>query len=123
MELMQDSLPFSRRNDECFTSQDQTILNGQSLSVLPVWMEGMRDFLDILRPASNDEVSKSSHFWIADEGLLESLFVVWHYVGMMDSDIQWKVGAWLGTELREHVWYDHFLAWVVMDCEVISLQA
>ena len=24
---------------------------------------------------------------------------------------------------RESVWYDHFLAWAVMDCEVISLRA
>ena len=44
-------------------------------------------------------------------------------MGMMDSDIQWKVGAWLGTESRECVWYDHFLAWAVTDCEVISLEA
>ena len=22
---------------------------------------------------------------------------------------KWKVGAWLGTEPREHVWYDHFI--------------
>ena len=110
MQLMQDPLPFSRRNDECFTSQDQTILNGESLSVLPVWAEGMRNFIDVLRPASNDEVGKSSLFWIIDEGLLESFFVVWHYVGMLDSKIQLKVGAWPGTELREHVWYEHFLA-------------
>ena len=41
---------------ECFTLQDKTILNGESLSVLPVWAEGMRNFLDVLRPASNDEV-------------------------------------------------------------------
>ena len=61
MQLMQESLPFSRRDDKCFTSQDQTILNGESLSVLPVWAEGMRDFLDVLGPASNDEVSKSSN--------------------------------------------------------------
>ena len=40
--------------------------------MLPVWMEGMRDLLDNLGPASNDEVGKSSHFWIIDEGLLES---------------------------------------------------
>ena len=37
---------------------------------------------------------------ITDEGLLESFLVVWHYVSMMDSDIQWKVGAWLGTESK-----------------------
>ena len=92
-------------------------------SVLPVWAEGMRNFLDILRPASNDEVSKSSHFWITDEGLLEGFLAVWHCVGMMDSNIQWKVGAWPGTESRECVWYDHFLAWAVKDCEIISLQA
>ena len=72
MQLMQDSLPFGRRNDECFTLQDWTILSGEGLSVLPVWMEGMRNFLDVLRPASDDEAGKSSHFWIADEGLLES---------------------------------------------------
>ena len=118
---MQDTLPFGRRNDKCFTSQDQTVLYGHSLPVLPVQMEGMRGFLVVLRAASNDEVSKCSHFWIADEGLLESFFVVWHYVGMMDSNIQWKVGTWPGTELREHVWYDHFLAWAVMYCDVISL--
>ena len=102
-------------------SQDQTIINGQSLSVLPVWAEGTRNFLDVLRPASNNEVGESSHFWIIDKVLLESFFAVWHYVGMMDSNILWKVGAWLGTELREHVWYDHFLVWAVMDCEVIFL--
>ena len=90
--------------------------------MLPVWTEGMRDFLDVLRPASDDEVGESSHFWIVDGGLLESFLVGWCYVGMMDSDIQWKVGAWLGTESRECVWYDHFLAWAVTDCEVISLQ-
>ena len=121
MQLMQDPLPFSRRNDKCLILQDQTILDCESLSVLPVWAEGMRDFLDVLEPASNDEVGQSLHFWIIDEGLLESIFAVWHYAGMMDSKIQWKVWAWLGTELGEHVWYDHFLAWVVMDCEVISL--
>ena len=79
--------------------------------MLSVQMEGMGDLLDVLRPAS-DEVGKSSHFWIIDEGFLMG----WHYAGMMDSDIQWKVGPWLGTELRECVWYDHFLAWAVMDC-------
>ena len=62
---------------------------------------GERNVLDILRPASNDEVGKSSHFWIIDKGLLESFFVDWYYAGMMDSNIQWKVGAWLGTESRE----------------------
>ena len=91
--------------------------------MFPVWAEGTRDFLDVLGPASNDEVGKSSHFWITDEGFLESFLVVWHYEGMMDSDIQWKVGAWPGTELRDCVWYDHLLAWLVMDCEVVSLQA
>ena len=121
MLLMQDPLPFGRRNDECFTLQDQTILNGESLSVLPVWAKGTRNFLDVLRAASNDEVGKSSHFWITDEVLLESFFAVWCYVGMMDSNIQWKVRAWLGTESREHVWYYHFLAWAVTDCEVVSL--
>ena len=121
MQLMQDPLPFGRRNDECFISQDQAVLNGESLSVLPVLAEGTRNFLDVSRPASNDEVSESAHFWIIGEGLLESFFAVWHYAGMMDSNIQWKVGAWPGTESKEHVWYDHFLAWAVMDCEVISL--
>ena len=82
---MQDLLPFGRRNDKCFTLQDQTILNGEGLSVLPVWAEGVRNLLDVLRPASDDEVSESSHFWIIDEGLLESFFAVWHYVGVMDS--------------------------------------
>ena len=90
--------------------------------MLPVWMEGTRDFLDVLRPASDDEVGESSHFWVTDKGLLENFLVGWHYVGMVDSDIQWKVKAWLGTESRECVWYDHFLAWAVTDCEVISLQ-
>ena len=81
------------------------------------------DFLDVLKPASSDEVSESLHFWVTDEGLLESFLAGWHYVGKMDSNIQWKVRVWLGTELRECVWYDHFLAWAVMDCEVVSLQA
>ena len=89
--------------------------------MLSVWAEGMKNFLDVLRPASDNEVIESLHFWIFDEGLLESFFAFWHYAGMMDSNIQWKVKAWLGTESREHVWYDHFLAWVVMDFEVISL--
>ena len=114
MQLMQDSLPFGRRDDECFTSQDQTVLNSESISMSPVQVEGMRNFLDVLGPASNDEVGESLHFWIADKGLLESFFAVWHYVGMMDSNIQWKVWAWQGTELTEHVWYDHFLAWAIM---------
>ena len=78
--------------------------------MLPVWTEGTRNFLDVLGPDSNDEVGESSHFWIVDKGLLESFLAVWHYAGMVDSDIQWKVGAWPGTELRECVWYDHFLA-------------
>ena len=47
----------------------------------------MRDLLDVLQPASDDEVSESSHFWIIDVGLLESFFVGWHYVGMMDGNI------------------------------------
>ena len=91
IQLMQDSLPFGRRNDKCFTLQDKIVLDGESLSVFPVWVEGMRDFLDALRPARND-VSESSNFWIVDEGLLESFFAVWHYAGMVDSNIQWKVG-------------------------------
>ena len=90
--------------------------------MLPVWMEGTRDFLDVLGPASDDDISESLHFWVADEGLLESLLAGWHYVAMVDSDIQWRDGAWPGTELRELVWCDHFLVWAVMDCEVISLQ-
>ena len=76
---------------------------------------GMRDFLDVLRSASDDEVGKSAHFWVTDEGLLESFLVGWCYAGMVDSNIQWKVRAWLGTELRECVWYGHFLTWAVMD--------
>ena len=91
--------------------------------MLPVQAEGMRDLLDVLGPASNDEVGKSSHFWIVDKGLLESFLLGWHYADMMYSDIQWNVSAWPGTESREHVWYDNILAWAVMDGEVISLQA
>ena len=83
--------------------------------MLPVWMEGMRDLLHVLGPASDDEIGKSSHFWIIDEGLLEGFFVVWHYVGMMNGNIQWQVRAWTRAESRECVWYDHFLTWVVMD--------
>ena len=56
--------------------------------MLPVGMEGMRNFLDVFGPASNNEVSKNLHFWIIDEGLLESFFVVCCYAGMVDSDIQ-----------------------------------
>ena len=63
----------------------------------------MGDPLDVLRPASDDEVGESSQFWIVDEGLLESFLVGWHYAGMVDSDIQWEVRAWPGTELRECV--------------------
>ena len=100
VQLMQGSLLFSRRNDECFTLQDKTILNGEGLSVLPVWMEGTRDLLDVLGPASDDDVGKSSHFWVIDEGLLKGFFVVWHYAGMMDGNIQWPVRAWMRTELR-----------------------
>ena len=89
--------------------------------MLPIWTEGMRDLLDVLRPASDNEVGQSSHFWIIDEGLLESFFTVWHYAGMMDGNIQWHLRAWLGTESREYVWYDHFFTRVVMDCEIVSL--
>ena len=94
MQLMQDPLPFSRRNDECLTLQDKTVLNSESLPALPVWVEGMKDLLEVLRPACNDEVSESTHFWIIDEGLLEGFFAVWCYAGMMDSNIQWKIGTW-----------------------------
>ena len=67
-------------------------------------------------------LARASHFWIVDEGLLESFLAVWHYAGVMDSNIQWKVqGPGLRTESREHVRYDHFLPWAVMDCEVITL--
>ena len=90
--------------------------------MLPVWTEGMGDLLDVLGPASDDEVGESLHFWIIEEGLLESFLTGWCYVDMMDGDIQWKVRAWLGMDSRECVWYDHFLAWAVMDGEVISLQ-
>ena len=89
--------------------------------MLPVWAEGRRDLLNVLGPTSDNEVGKSLHFWVIDKGLLESFFVVWHYAGMMDSNIQWQVRAWLRTESRECVWYDHFLTWAVMDCEVASL--
>ena len=91
--------------------------------MLPVQMEGTGNLLDVLSPASDDEVGESSHFWIIDEGLLESFFAGWHYVCMVDGNIQWEGRTWPGTESRECVWYDHFLAWAVMDCEVISLQA
>ena len=57
MQLMQGSLPFSRKNDEGFTLQDNAVLDGEGFSVLPVWTEGMRDLLDVLRPACDDEVS------------------------------------------------------------------
>ena len=60
----------------------------------------MGDLLDVPRPASDDEVSKSSHFWIVDEGLLESFLTGWCYTGMMDSDIQWEVGAWPGIGIK-----------------------
>ena len=89
--------------------------------MLPVWMEGMRDLLDVLGPACDDEVSKSLHFWVIHKGLLKGFFTVWCYVGMVDSNIQWKIWAWPGTESRECVWYDHFFTWAVTDCEVISL--
>ena len=49
---------------------------------------GDEGLLDVLGPTSDDEVGKSSHFWIIDEGLLEGFFVVWHYEGMMDGNIQ-----------------------------------
>ena len=91
--------------------------------MLPVWMEGMRDLLDVLGPACDDEVGKSSHFWVIHKGLLEGFFAVRHDAGMMDSNIQWKVWAWPGTEARECVWYDHFFTWAVMDGEVVSLGA
>ena len=35
----------------------------------------MRNFLDVLGSDSNDEDGESSHFWIVDEGLLESFLV------------------------------------------------
>ena len=56
MQLMQGSLPFGRRNDEGFTLQYYAILNGEGFLVLPVWMVGMRDLLDVLGPASDDKV-------------------------------------------------------------------
>ena len=58
------------------------------VSVLPVWAEGTQNFLDVLRPANDNEVSESSHFWITDEGLLETFLAVWRYAGMVDSNIQ-----------------------------------
>ena len=82
MQLMQGSLPFGRRNDECFTLQDYAILDSEGFSVLPVWMEGMRDLLDVFGPASDDEIGKSSHFWVIHKGLLKGFFVVWCYAGM-----------------------------------------
>ena len=77
---------------------------------------------DVLGQGSDDEVSKSSHFWVINKSLLESILVGWHYAGMVDSNIQWEVRAWPGTESRECVWYDHFLTCAGTDCEVISLQ-
>ena len=56
MQLMQGSLPFSRRNDKCFTLQDNAVLDGEGFSVLPVWTEGMRYLLDVIRLACDDEV-------------------------------------------------------------------
>ena len=32
-------------------------------------------------------LAKSLHFWVIDEGL-EGFFAVWHYVSMMDGNIQ-----------------------------------
>ena len=63
---------------------------------MPVQAEGMRNFLDVLRPASGDEVGESLHFWIADEGLLESFLEVWHYVGMVDSISNGRLGPGWG---------------------------
>ena len=57
VQLMQSFLPFGRRNDEGFTSQDQAVLDGEGFLVLPVWTAGTRDLLDVLRPACDDEVS------------------------------------------------------------------
>ena len=45
-------------------------------------------------------LARAHIFWIIDKGLLESFFVVWHYVDMMDGNIQWQFRAWLRTELR-----------------------
>ena len=56
VQLMQSSLPFGRRNDKGFTLQDQAIFNSEGFSVLIIWTEGMRDLLDVLRPACDDEV-------------------------------------------------------------------
>ena len=56
MQLMQGSLPFGGRNDEGFTSQDYTVLDGEGFSVLPVRAERTRDLLDVLGPACDDEV-------------------------------------------------------------------
>ena len=90
--------------------------------MLPVWVEGTRDLLDVLGPACDDEVGESSHFWVIHKGLLEGFFAVRHDAGMMNSNIQWKVWAWARTEAREHVWYDHFFPQAVTDCEIVSLE-
>ena len=66
-------------------------------------------------------LARACIFWVIHKGLLEGFFAVWCDAGMMDSDIQWKVWAWPGTESGECVWYDHFFTWAVTDCEIVSL--
>ena len=101
MQLMQDSLPFDRRNDECFTLHRTWLSSMVRVSLCCQY--GQRGWGTSLMPLGQPVMMMSgerSHFWVTDEGFLESFLVGWHYVGMVDSDIQWKVRAWPGDWIQ-----------------------
>ena len=58
--------PLSAGGDEDgLPMEDYTIFNSHSVPVVPVGLQGLRDILRILRPASNDCLSKGSQKWVS----------------------------------------------------------
>ena len=83
----------------------------------------MRNLLDVIRPPSDDDVSKGMYHCITHEGLLRCFLQVWEQVRMMNGNIQWDVRARTWTEAREGIGQDHFPTGAVMDNVVIALEA
>ena len=102
--------------------EDKAIFDGEGLTMLPVWMQGARNLLDVIWLTSDDDVDESVHLRITHKGLLECFLLVWGQASMMNGNVQRDVKARKWTEAREGIRQDHFLTRVVMENVVIALE-
>ena len=54
-----------------FSTEDKAIFNGKGLLMLPVRVQRARNCLDVIRPISDNDISKSAHLRITHKGLLK----------------------------------------------------